>query len=165
MAIDGERVELLRTVWKDMTEIKYHSVTTRTKDEETGEVEKHTTLYISILAKKRADMYAAYSFNDEQKNFTEELAENEDFIVLASMIGISAYGSTGMQIGGQDLPESAFASELVRLAATRLGDPYSQKLRGQDDYVDCSSLVQWAYYELGVSVPSTAAAQAKYCAE
>lgn len=163
--INEEKKELLRVVWEDMTEIKHHSKTTRTKDDETGEVDKHTTLYISILAKNRADMYAVYSFDDEQKNLTEELAVNEEFIALAQMISISAYGGSGMQIGGQDLPESAYASELVRLAATRLGDPYSQTLRGEDDYVDCSSLVQWAYYELGVKVPGTAAAQAKFCAE
>ena len=163
--IDEEKTELLRAVWEDMTEIKHHSVTTRTKDEETGEVERHTTLYISVIAKNRAAMYTAYSFDDEQKSLTEELSENEEFIALGQMISISAYGGTGMQIGGQDLPESAYASELVRLAATRLGDPYSQALRGEDDYVDCSSLVQWAYYELGVKVPGTAAAQAKYCAE
>lgn len=162
--IDEVKTELLRTVWEDMTEIKHHSKTTRTTDEETGEVDKHTTLYISVIAKNRSDMYTSYSFDDEQKNLTEELAMNDEFIALAQMISISAAG-TGMQIGGQNLPESAYASELVRLAATRLGDPYSQALRGEDDYVDCSSLVQWAYYELGVNVPGTAAAQAKYCSE
>ncbi len=163
--IDDEKIELLRAVWEDMMEIKHHTVTTRDKDEETGEVETYTTLYISVIAKNRADMYAAYTFNEEQKSLTEELAKNEEFIALAQTISVSAYGGTGMQIGGQDLPESAYASELVRLAATRLGDPYSQKLRGQDDYVDCSSLIQWAYYELGVKVPGTAAAQAKFCAD
>lgn len=163
--IDDEKIELLRAIWNDMTEIKHHTVTTRSKDEETGEVETYTTLYISIIAKNRADMYIAYTFSEEQKSLTEELVENEEFISLASQISISASGGTNMQIGGQNLPESAYASELVRLAATRLGDPYSQALRGEDDYVDCSSLVQWAYHELGVSVPGTAASQAKYCAE
>ncbi len=50
-------------------------------------------------------------------------------------------------------------------ALTRVGDPYSQPLRGQGDYVDCSSLTQWAYGQAGVSLPGTAAAQAKYCDE
>ena len=163
--IDDEKMELLRAIWSDMTEIKHHTVTTRTKDEDTGDVETYTTLYISIIAKNRADMYIAYAFSEEQKSLTEELAQNEEFVALAQTISVSAYGSSGMQIGGQALPESAYASEIVRLAATRLGDPYSQARRGQDDYVDCSSLVQWAYYELGIKIPSTAAAQAKFCAD
>ncbi len=53
----------------------------------------------------------------------------------------------------------------INAALTRVGDPYSQPMRGQGDYVDCSYLTQWAYGQAGVSLPGTAAAQAKYCDE
>lgn len=48
-------------------------------------------------------------------------------------------------------------------ALGREGDPYSQSKRGQGNYVDCSSLTQWAYRQAGLSIPSTAAEQARYC--
>lgn len=50
-------------------------------------------------------------------------------------------------------------------AVSRKGDPYSQSLRGQGSYVDCSSLTQWAYRQAGFSIPATAAEQARYCSE
>lgn len=52
---------------------------------------------------------------------------------------------------------------IVDSALTRLGDPYSQPKAGQDDYTDCSYLTRWCYRELGIELPRTAAAQAKYC--
>lgn len=57
------------------------------------------------------------------------------------------------------------ARELAADYATgRLGDPYSQSRRGSGDYVDCSYLTQWAYRQIGLSIPGTAAEQARYCA-
>ncbi len=53
----------------------------------------------------------------------------------------------------------------LNAALSRVGDPYSQSLRGQGDYVDCSYLTRWAYEKVGVSLPGTAAAQAQYCDE
>ncbi|OCN00404.1 hydrolase Nlp/P60 [Clostridium sp. W14A] len=64
-----------------------------------------------------------------------------------------------------DLPEGALGSEIVRLALTRLGDPYSEGLRGTGSYVDCSYLTMWSYAQTGISIPGTAAAQAKFCVE
>lgn len=51
---------------------------------------------------------------------------------------------------------------IVQSALTRLGDPYSQKKAGSDDYTDCSYLTRWCYRAAGVELPRTAAAQAKY---
>ncbi|MEL7608686.1 MAG: C40 family peptidase [Bacillota bacterium] len=54
-------------------------------------------------------------------------------------------------------------SSIVQAALTRLGDPYSKAKRGTGDYVDCSYLAKWAYEQVGIALPSTSAAQAKYC--
>lgn len=62
-----------------------------------------------------------------------------------------------------DLPVGEIGSEAVQLAMDRLGDPYSQELRGSGDYTDCSYLVQWVYRQLGIKLPGTAAEQGKYC--
>ena len=64
-----------------------------------------------------------------------------------------------------DLPVGEAGAEAVRLGLSRLGDPYSQELRGQGNYTDCSYLVQWVYKKLGVNLPGTAAAQGKYCVD
>ena len=64
-----------------------------------------------------------------------------------------------------DLPEGPLGSEVVRLALTRLGDPYSEELRGTGSYVDCSYLTMWSYSQAGINIPGTAAAQAKFCVE
>lgn len=63
------------------------------------------------------------------------------------------------------LPESTLGAEIVQLALTRLGDPYSQELRGTGRYTDCSYLTMWCYKKVGINIPGTAAEQAKFCAE
>ncbi|NLT97738.1 MAG: C40 family peptidase, partial [Christensenellaceae bacterium] len=70
---------------------------------------------------------------------------------LRSMLGNSGSSATGQAI--------------VQQAMSRLGDPYSKSKRGTGNYVDCSYLVQWAYKQVGINIPGTAAAQAKYCYE
>ncbi len=64
-----------------------------------------------------------------------------------------------------DLPSGETGTEAVRLALSRLGDPYSQERRGQGSYTDCSYLVQWVYRKLGISLPGTAAEQGRYCVD
>ena len=54
---------------------------------------------------------------------------------------------------------------IVKAALTRLGDRYSKAKAGQADYTDCSYLSRWCYREVGIELPRTAAAQAKYCAD
>lgn len=64
-----------------------------------------------------------------------------------------------------DLSVNETAGEIVRLAMSRLGDPYSQELRGLGEYVDCSYLTLWCYRQIGISLPGTAAEQARYLEE
>jgi cell wall-associated NlpC family hydrolase len=65
----------------------------------------------------------------------------------------------------QHLPKGELGSEVVKLALTRLGDPYSQPKAGRDDFTDCSYLVQWVYRQLRFNLPRTAAEQARFCVE
>ncbi len=64
-----------------------------------------------------------------------------------------------------DLPAGDKGGEIVKLAMSRLGDPYSQEKRGQGRYTDCSYLTMWCYRQIGISIPGTAADQGKYCME
>lgn len=61
-------------------------------------------------------------------------------------------------------PANSVGQTAAEKALTRVGDPYSQAKRGSGSYVDCSYLTQWAYRQCGVSLPGTAAEQARYCA-
>ena len=64
-----------------------------------------------------------------------------------------------------DLPANGNGSDIVQLALSRLGHPYSQALRGTGNYVDCSYLTLWCYRQIGISLPGTAAAQGRYMVE
>ena len=52
-----------------------------------------------------------------------------------------------------DLPANGNGSDVVQLALSRLGHPYSQALRGTGNYVDCSYLMLWCYRQIGISLP------------
>lgn len=62
-----------------------------------------------------------------------------------------------------DLPTGELGSEIVKMAMSRLGDPYSQEKRGQGSYTDCSYLTMWCYKQLGINIPGTAAEQGRFC--
>ena len=68
-----------------------------------------------------------------------------------------------------DLIPGETGNAAVDMALTKLGTPYSQDLRNQEGYFDCSSFTYWAYKQLGVSLQyegsNTAAAQGRYIAE
>ena len=57
----------------------------------------------------------------------------------------------------------------VDLALTKLGTPYSQDLRDQGGYFDCSSFTFWVYSRLGLNLSyggsNTAASQGRYIVE
>lgn len=62
-----------------------------------------------------------------------------------------------------NLPTGELGIEVVKMAMTRLGDPYSQEKRGQGSYVDCSYLTMWCYKQLGIIIPGTASEQGRFC--
>lgn len=56
-------------------------------------------------------------------------------------------------------------NQVLSLATSRLGDPYSRTYAGQGAYTDCSYLTQWCYKQVGIQLPRTAAEQARYCVD
>jgi len=98
----------------------------------------------------------------------DELMSAEYYPMFMELCGMDTYiGLTPEQLQNliNDLPAGTLGGEIVKYAASRLGDPYSQALRGQGSYVDCSYLARWCYQQAGVTsfTAPTAAAQAKYC--
>ena len=64
-----------------------------------------------------------------------------------------------------DLPSNEDGPEAVKKARSRMGDPYSSERKGIGRYVDCGWLAKWAWGQVGVTIPSTAAEQARYLKE
>ena len=85
---------------------------------------------------------------------------HSDTDAVASTLGVSSTGFSGLV---SDSSANATGKAVVDAAMTRLGAPYSTTYRGKGDYVDCSSLAQWAYKQAGIDLPGTSVKQAKYC--
>jgi murein DD-endopeptidase len=64
----------------------------------------------------------------------------------------------GTSSGATGVPQADTRSELLRVAESRLGAPYRYGGSGPDTF-DCSGLVEYAYRQIGIAVPRTAAAQ------
>lgn len=88
------------------------------------------------------------------------ISGQSDTDAVAAMLGVSSTGFSGLV---SDSSASATGKAVVDAAMTRLGAPYSTTYRGKGDYVDCSSLAQWAYKQAGIDLPGTSVKQAKYC--
>ncbi len=73
--------------------------------------------------------------------------------------------NAAVDFGWSRLPGNGDGPEAVRLARSRLGDPYSSERRGTGRYVDCSWLAKWCWAGVGVTLPGTAAEQAKQLRE
>lgn len=177
--IDTTRIDLIKSVFWDMNLIDYYVETiehteTETVDNGDGTTSEETTttyehiLHITIISKTAEQQANEYDFTDDQKDIMEEMLSGEFRPMMYALLGMDAdTGLTSEQLQNlyNDLPIGELGGEVVKLALSRLGDPYSQPKAGQDDYTDCSYLVQWCYRQLGISLPRTAAAQGEYCVD
>jgi cell wall-associated NlpC family hydrolase len=89
-------------------------------------------------------------------------------VVKSAVDGVGQAVSSALSLpstlGG--VPVSGMAANLsaagaVKQAASKLGKPYVWGATGPSAF-DCSGLMQWAYKQLGVSLPRTSAAQSQF---
>ncbi len=177
VTIDNTRADLLKSVFWDMNTISYKvetekqtkTVTVKNEDGTTSEETVTTTenvLYITVTSKTAEQQADEYGFTSDQKEVMEEMLSAQFRPMMFTLLGMdSGVGLTPDQLQNlyNNLPPGQFGTEIVRLALSRLGDPYSQPKAGQGDYTDCSYLTQWCYGQVGISLPRTAADQAQYC--
>lgn len=177
--LDAIRTGIIQSVFWDMNQLESHVETiqhteTVTVEHEDGSTSEETTtsseriLHITVTSKTAEQQADSYHFTNEQIDIMKEMMSGEFRPLMFAMLGKDTdVGLTPGQIVdvGQHLPEGELGSEAVKLALTRLGDPYSQPKAGQDDFTDCSYLVQWVYRQLGISLPRTAAQQARFNVE
>ena len=152
--------------------VRYEERTRTVIDEEGNETEE--TYIVAVPLESLPEIYRNLGSMLGRRISYEDQA-NASEIYYRALYGTAAPGegdSFGMwedwspdqlQDLYHNLPIGETGAEAVRLALSRLGDPYSQKLRGQGSYTDCSYFARWVYRQLGVSLPGTAAAQGEYC--
>lgn len=101
-----------------------------------------------------------FHLNADQKNVAFQYAFN---------LNLFLYDNVYQVVTNPDLVPGIIGVQAVDLAMTKLGIPYSQELRNQEGYFDCSSFTYWIYRQLGISLQydgvNTAAAQGRYIVE
>ncbi|MCU6711554.1 C40 family peptidase [Paenibacillus sp. J5C_2022] len=177
--LDATRTEMIHSVFWEMNQVESQVETiehqeTVTVTHEDGNTSEETTiryeyiLHITITSRTAEQQANEYNFTDEQIDLMKEMMSAEFRPFMFALLGKDTdIGLTPEQLKWvtRELPVGEQGSEVVNLALTRLGDPYSQPKAGQDDYTDCSYLVQWVYRQLGIHLPRTAAEQARYSVE
>ncbi len=177
--LDATRIGIIQSVFWDMNQLESrvetieHTETVTVEHEDGGTSEETTTsnkhiLHITVTSKTAEQQADSYRLTNEQMDIMKEMMYGEFRPLLFAILGKEAdIGLTPGQLEevGQHLPEGELGSDIVKLALTRLGDPYSQPKAGQDNFTDCSYLVQWVYRQLGINLPRTAAEQARYSVE
>ncbi|OIB01451.1 hypothetical protein AK95_28935 [Paenibacillus sp. LC231] len=179
VTLDATRIGIIHEVFWEMNQPESHVETIEhtemvTVQHEDGSFSEETTttyeriLHITVNSRTAEQQAEAYHFTNEQMDLIKEMLSAEFRPMLFAILGKEAdSGLTPEQLEfvQQHLPEGELGSEAVKLALTRLGDPYSQPKAGQDNFTDCSYLVQWVYRQLGIEQPRTAAEQARFCVE
>ncbi|WP_052098195.1 C40 family peptidase [Paenibacillus stellifer] len=179
VTLDATRIGIIHEVFWEINQVESHVETIEhtemvTVQHEDGSSSKETTttyeriLHITVNSRTAERQAEAYHFTNEQMDLMKEMLSAEFRPMMFAILGKEAdSGLTPEQLElvQQHLLEGELGSEAVKLALTRLGDPYSQPKAGQDNFTDCSYLVQWVYRQLGIEQPRTAAEQARFCVE
>ena len=175
LEVTPEKIEKLRETFLAMNTMEYDTEVIETEgagaqvgDEDTEEAEPYRKLIITVSVNSMDHLAGAeyYRFTDDQREALAAMMEPQMLPMYAELVGVDLLGGFEGSITDivSGLPVGEKGTEIVTAALTRLGHPYSQDHRGEGNYVDCSSLVQWAYRQAGISIPGTSVAQAQYCA-
>jgi cell wall-associated NlpC family hydrolase len=110
----------------------------------------------NALAQSQSALAAA---NDQVRTIEAQIQAQIDADNAARAAAqLAAARQAALQAGFIDGAGSAVAQAAIAAASTQLGKPYVYGGSGPDVW-DCSGLTQWAYRQVGVYLPRTAAAQ------
>ena len=160
-----KEVEKTEWVW-NASKKKFEQVTTTEIVTET-ETETIEHADIEVLNRRLLEMLGEYPLSEEEQKYVAFLmsAENEP---LWNQIGIKTLqdGSFAGDISDviRDLPPGIIGSAVAEEAAKYLGMPYVLGGTGNGT-IDCSGLTQAVYAKFGISLPHSAAEQARICVE
>ncbi len=164
LVMEDKQIQSLKDIFWDMNTICY-----RTEEIENEEGVLELVLSIDITSLSHAQGAALYNFTEEQIELLNELLSAEYYPLFMELCGMDSFvGLTSEEALAliNNLPHNT-GGDVVRYAISRLGHPYSQSLRGQSNYVDCSYFSRWCYIQAGITTftAGTAASQAQYCVE
>lgn len=164
LVMEDKQIQSLKDMFWDMNTISY-----RIEEIENEEGVLELVLSIDITSLSHAQGAALYNFTVEQIELLNELLSADYYPIFMELCGMDSFvGLTSEEALAliNSLPHNT-GSDVVRYAISRLGHPYSQSLRGQSNYVDCSYFSRWCYNqaEIATFTAGTAASQAQYCVE
>ena len=139
---------------------------TVTNEDGTTSTTTTTYLYVNVTLKSYRDMISEYGFDRNEVEMLEEMMSPE----YLSMLGWSGGGGGG-DPGVCSLTEAEINSILAGIsnstqkavcsfALHRVGYPYSQELRDNGNYYDCSSLAYYSWRSAGVNISNGGATTA-----
>ena len=161
---DDAKAAAMALVFNHMNEM---DIDTRVKTDSTTaivdgeEVEVTTsTLYINVTINSMTYIEGAelYRFDEEKRRMLEELMSEDYNELWAELLDVDIYGGLSYEELTQisaNLPTGTKGGDIAQAALSKAGTAYS--------VMDCSQLTQYAYAQVGVSLPRTSVAQAKYC--
>lgn len=101
-----------------------------------------------------------FSLTDEQKELAADYAANLHLFLFDTVYKVDI---------NEDLSPGKTGVDAVDIALTKLGTPYSQVLRNEEGYFDCSSFTHYVYEKCGINLSyegsDTAASQGRYIVE
>lgn len=159
----------LKSVVDDMCSYTTSSGTvteTITNEDGTTTTTTTTTLYVNVTLKSYRDMISEYGFNSDEVEMLEEIM-SPDYL---SMLGWTGGGGGG-EPGVDSLTETEINAILAGISNStqksvcsfvlhKVGYPYSQELRDNGNYYDCSSLAYYAWRSAGVNISNGGATTA-----
>lgn len=164
LEFDDAKAKALALVFNHMNEAHFQTrvetETTTTIVDGEEEEETFTTLYINITIDSMTYLEGAdlYRFDDEQRAMLEELMSEEYSTLWANLLDVDIFGGLTSaeltEIIG-NLPTGTEGGSIADAALSKVGTAYS--------VMDCSQLTQYAYAQVGVSLPRTSVEQAKFC--
>lgn len=149
---------------KEADNIFTYTVSTHSWEKIDTASKKMITIYHhEYIVEYAGDTYFAenvFHLTPEQADMAEAYASNLHMFLYDTVYYVET---------NPDLQPGEAGNAAVDTALTMLGTPYSQELRSQPGYFDCSSLTYWIYSQLGISLSyegsDTAAAQGRYITE
>lgn len=133
------------------------------REETDGRGKKYTVYhheYVIVYAGMDYFADTVFSLTDEQKELAADYAANLHLFLFDTVYKVDI---------NEDLSPGKTGVDAVDIALTKLGTPYSQVLRNEEGYFDCSSFTHYVYEQCGINLSyegsDTAASQGRYIVE
>lgn len=168
-----KHIAMLKQTYSDMNTVVSTSEEV-TYTDENGDEKTKTVVSTTVESKGWQEMADFYHFDKKQQDLLERMMNPDYYPLYLMLLGMTPTPFDNMTPDevnaiAQNLPPGQKTTELVKLALSKLGTPYSQERRNSPGYFDCSSFSHWVYAQMGLNISlggsDTAAAQAQWCVE